>query len=109
MSSFTPLLFLSLAFLLSCGEAEIVTVTNALDDVANPPAGSFRRAISDAQSGDTIDFAPAVSGTITLAGAELALAKNLTIIGHGADALAISGNQASRIFRVPSGVTVTIS
>jgi hypothetical protein len=67
-------------------------VTTTADDIAAPPAGSLRKAIVDASDGDTIEFQPGLTGTITLAGAELLLDKNLTITGPGAEVLAISGN-----------------
>src|SRR4051812_25712027 len=82
--------------IVGCGSADLVTVTNTTDDALAPAAGSLRKAITDATDGDTIQFDPAVTGTITLAGAELVVAKTLTIAGPGAANLAISGNAKSR-------------
>ena len=74
-----------------------LTVTNTLDS----GAGSLRDAIKAAQSGDTIVFAPGLTGqTITLTSGELAISKSLDIEGPGAGLLAISGNDASRVFNV---------
>ena len=86
-----------------------LTVTNALDS----GAGSLRAAIKAAGSGDTIVFAPSLNGqTITLTSGELAISKSLDIEGPGAGLLAISGNDASRVFDVSQNqkpVTVTIA
>jgi len=84
--------------------AATLTVTNTND--SGP--GSLRQAIADAASGDIIAFAPGLTGTITLTSGELSINKDLTIIGPGAASLAISGNNASRVFRIFNGVTVSI-
>lgn len=94
---------------LTAQAAQTLTVTTTADDVTTPPAGSLRKAIADAADGDTIEFNVSVTGAITLAGTELLLDKNLTITGPGAATLAVSGNQQSRIFRIPAGKTVAIS
>jgi len=77
------------------------TVTNTSDG----PIGvcdsdcTLREAIAFANSGDVIQFAPAVTGTITLGGAgELFLQQNITINGPGANVLAVNGANATRIF-----------
>jgi hypothetical protein len=84
-----------------------LTVLNILDS----GAGSLRAAITAAKSGDTIVFAPALNGqTITLNSGELAIKKSLSIQGPGAGLLAVSGNDASRVFDLVSqGITVTIT
>jgi hypothetical protein len=43
-------------------------------------------------AGDTIDFSPGLSGTITLASNLSTIFNNVTITGPGADLLTISGN-----------------
>ncbi len=74
-----------------------ITVTNVFDS----GAGSFRQAILDASGGDTINFAPALSGrTITLTSGELLISNSVTITGLGASQLTVSGNNASRVFDV---------
>ncbi|PYI70454.1 MAG: hypothetical protein DMF02_08810 [Verrucomicrobia bacterium] len=70
--------------------ANIITVTNIND--SGP--GSLRQALVDSQDGDTINFDPALNGqTILLTTAELAIAKNVTISGPGANLLAVSRDQ----------------
>jgi hypothetical protein len=82
-----------------------ITVTNTND--GGP--GSLRSAILNAPSGATINFAANLDGqTIGLTSGELALRKNLTITGPGADRLAVSGNNTSRVFDIQSA-TVAIS
>src|SRR5205823_3733208 len=61
--------------------------------------GSLRQAILDANVApgtDVIDFAPRLSGIVTLAG-ELSITDDLTIDGPGEGKLTISGNLASRV------------
>ena len=86
-----------------------LTVLNTLDS----GAGSLRDTIKAARSGDTIVFASSLSGqTITLTSGELAISKSLDIEGPGAGLLAISGNNASRVFDISQNqkpVTVTIA
>src|SRR5450755_2600552 len=86
------------------GLAATDTVTSLADDGSS---GTLRSVIAAAAPGDTINFS--VSGTITLTSGQLELSQNLTISGPGAANLAISGNNASTVFRVDNGVTVSIS
>ncbi|HEV3083820.1 MAG TPA: hypothetical protein VGY66_28825 [Gemmataceae bacterium] len=88
----------------------ILTVTNNLD--SGP--GSLRADIAAAQSGDTINFAPSLSGqTIQLTSGELDITKNLTVTGPGAGQMTISGGNQSRVFAdslakvALSGLTIT--
>ena len=90
-----------LAALLAPAAASADTVTN----LADSGAGSLRSAIA---AGGTVTFAPGLSGTIVLA-SQLEIDKNLTIEGPGARALAVSGNDAARVFHVSgTGVEATI-
>ncbi len=83
-----------------------LVVSNNLDS----GLGSLRNAIVSASGGDTIAFAPGLDGhTIKLTSGELMVNKNLKIVGPGAGELTVSGNNASRVFDVSSGSTVTIS
>jgi len=74
---------------------------------ADTGPGSLRQTLTEAASGDTIAFS--VSGAITLTNGQLLLDKSLDIVGPVAANLAISGNSASRVFFVDSGVIVRIS
>src|SRR6516162_1585480 len=81
------------------------TVTNL--DNAGP--GSLRQAILDTPAGGTVDFQPGLTGIITLTTGELALSKNLTITGPGANVITVSGNHASRVFDIAATFTVATS
>lgn len=87
----------------SPAQGATLTVTNLNDSGPS----SLRDLIAAANSDDTIDFA--VTGIITLTSGELLISKNLTISGPGTTNLTISGNHASRIFTVQTGVTANIS
>jgi uncharacterized repeat protein (TIGR01451 family) len=101
--------FLLMPLLLACfgfASAATITVTNNNDN----GAGSLRQAISDSSPGDTIDFDSSLDGqSIALTTGELLIDKNLTMTGPGANALAVNGNHASRVFNISTGVEVTIS
>src|SRR6516162_2566653 len=68
------------------------TVTNLSDH----DPGSLRDAIATSPNGGTVDFQPGLSGTIVLTTGELAISKDLTIEGPGANVITVSGNHASR-------------
>jgi CSLREA domain-containing protein len=84
---------------------EAITAMNASNDLGDPDIiaqnpGAFG-------SGDTIQFA--VTGTITLGSALPPLSRALSISGPGAGKLAISGNHASGVFQMDSGVQVILT
>jgi hypothetical protein len=84
------------------------TVTNLLAG----GTGSLRQAILSANAtpgADTITFTAGLQGTITLTSGELDITDSLTITGPGAGQIAVSGNNASRVFKVAAGSTVSIS
>ena len=103
---------LAMAVVLSA--SPLLAVTRTVTNSADSGAGTLRQAILDASAsgGDTINFA--VSGVITLTSGELAIAKNLTITGPGANVLTVRRNPAGgapefRIFFIGNGAHVTIS
>lgn len=88
--------------------AAAFTVTNLND--SGP--GSLRQAILDANAspgGDTIGIVAGLSGAITLTSGQLTISDDLTLTGPGESVLAVSGNNASRVFEIALGVNVTIS
>lgn len=88
--------------------AATITVTSPADS----GAGSLRAAIAAASNGDTIQFDASLNGqSITLTSGELAIDKNITIDGPGADQLSVTkplGTLDFRILHVLLGHTFTI-
>lgn len=87
------------------GAYEILNIVTSTDDFINAP-GRLRTVIDAAAPNDFVFFSPSLfqtPTTITLTNGEIQIGKNLTILGPGADKLAISGGTSSRIFRVTSG------
>src|SRR5436190_14502743 len=83
------------------------TVLNLADD----GLGSLRAAVlaaNTSRGADVIDFAPGLTGTIGLTTGQLDITDAVTIDGPGAGVLAVSGNDASRVFRIGSGVAADI-
>lgn len=100
--------FLFLVVFSTLSFAATFTVSNLNDS----GAGSLRKAVTDANANagaDVIDFQAGLTGAITLTTGELAITDALTISGPGAANLTISGNNASRVFNVASGVNASIS
>jgi len=60
-------------------------------------AGSLRDAVTNAVSGDVIDLGGLTCGTITLGTGLISTVDTLTLTGPGAGALAIDGDNASRV------------
>lgn len=84
----------------------VLTVTN--DGDSGP--GSLRERVAAAAPGDVITFAPSLVGdTIKLTSGEIDPAHSISIQGPGANLLAISGSNASRIFGLGAGVSLSIS
>src|SRR5262245_2576272 len=89
----------------------IVPSTFTVRNLADNGPESLRQAILDANAlpgADAIAFAPGLSGTIALTSGQLNITDALAIDGPGAGVLAVSGYDASRVFRIGSGVTVAI-
>ncbi len=103
VTSLLPLLLLP-----ALGMAATRTVTT-LADATNPNDGvlSLREAIGASVNGDTINFS--VAGTITLINGELLIGRSIAINGPALASLAVSGNNASRVFNISSNISVNIS
>ena len=88
------------------GAIEVQPTTLVVVNNNNSGMGSLRQAILDNNNlggGNTILFASNVTGTITLSGSELLIEAPVIISGPGADVLAVSGNNAVRVFSVLRG------
>jgi fibronectin-binding autotransporter adhesin len=88
------------------------TIVDTLDDPGTSGNGltSLRQAIADAQPGETITFAPSLSGeTITLTNGQLVIDKNLTIdVLDLGDRLILNANEASRLFTIQAGMSLEL-
>ncbi len=109
-SSFGLLALLGLAALPLRAANFTVTTT------ADSGVGSLRDAISQANTdpdADTITFDPALTtgqvAFITIASGEMLIDSDLTITGPSANLLTVSGDNASRIFRINAGRAVAVS
>src|SRR5438132_2865113 len=84
--------------------------TLTVTSLADSGPGSLRDAIAGASSGDTINFDTHLKNqTIVLSSGPLTIGKDLDIEGLQKDRLTVSGNEASRVFSVARGATVTIA
>ncbi len=73
--------------------------------------GSLRWCVDNAPTGSTIRFATGLSGTIELTGGGLTFqgGKQLTLVGPGAQQLAISGGGQNAFIHVSKGATLKVS
>ena len=86
--------------------AATLAVSNCND--AGP--GSLRATVAAANPGDIITFALSPScDVITLTSGDITIGTNLTIVGPGLNALAVSGDHVSNVFQIGTGVTANIS
>jgi uncharacterized repeat protein (TIGR01451 family) len=89
----------------STAEAATFAVANTNDS----GAGSLRQAVLDANANpgpDVITFDAGVTGTITLTTGQIVITDSVDIQGPGMANLAVSGNDASRVFYVYDPVTL---
>jgi hypothetical protein len=84
-------------------------VPSTVTILADAGPGSLRDALATTPPGGTVDFQPGLSGTITLTGATLDIAQDVTIAGPGAGVITVSGNNTFQVFNIGPAVTVTIS
>ena len=94
----------------------VVTKTEDTNDVLCNSDCSLREAIDVASTGDTISFAPSLTGQTIYLTSSLLIDKDLTIDGSSLDShIQISGDTGNngtgdvRVFSVGSGVTVTLN
>ncbi len=91
---------------------DTAVVSLVVQNTNDSNAGSLRQVIADAPAGSVITFAPTVFNvvrTITLV-SEIQITKSLTINGTGANLLALSGNNVTRVVRVQgSNLNVTLN
>jgi hypothetical protein len=104
----SKILKVSLMAVLATGTAN--AANQVVTSTADSGAGSLRKAVTDALSGDTISFSAALSGqTCSLTGGQILLNKNLTIDASSLTAgFIVSGSNTSRVFQVPAGATVSL-
>lgn len=76
---------------------------------ADAGPGSLRSALLGAEDGTVITFDPSILGDTIRLQQELQICAEVTILGPGADLLAISGEDVTRILRVMPGSNVEIS
>jgi hypothetical protein len=81
--------------------------TYTVTSLADSGPGSLRAAL--ASGDDTVAFAKGLHGAINLTSGELLVTNSVTINGPGAKKLSVSGNDASRVFELATGLNVTIS
>jgi hypothetical protein len=93
------------------GAVELSSSTLVVSNTNDSGSGSLRQTIASASpvDGDSINFAPNVVGTIALTSGELVVGKSMTIQGPTTLPIVISGNNASRVFRITSNSVVNIS
>ncbi len=83
------------------------SATNTVTSLADGGAGSLRQTIADSAPGDTIVFS--VRRVTTPSSGELVLDQDITIIGPGASVLAIDADYRSRVIRVATNTTASLS
>jgi hypothetical protein len=118
MKAYIPTLVLVLLFVFGLaavgtyGATLTVTKTQDTNDgICDAADCSLREGTVAAASGDTIVFSEIFNSpqTITLSLGQITIDKDLTISGTGQGLVTISGNHASRILFVRSGITVNLT
>ena len=86
--------------------ASTLPVSSCADDNGS---GTLRAVVATAGEGDTVDLSALACSSITLSqGAVPVLLNNLTIVGPGADRLALDGAGADRVLLHPGGGALTL-
>src|SRR5437867_2244313 len=92
-------------------EDRTVPSTFTVDTLADSGPDSLRAAITAANANpgaDVIAFAPGLRGMVGLTSGELGITDDLRIDGPGANKLAVSGSDLSRVFNIAATATVNI-
>ncbi|TXK29740.1 hypothetical protein FVQ98_07575 [Ottowia sp. GY511] len=79
-----------------------------MSTLADTGAGSLRAALATPLTGDTVAFAPALAGTLTLASPLPTITVSLTVTGPGADKVRVL-NAAGRVFDLQNAGAVTLN
>ena len=86
--------------------SQTLVVTSSLDD----GPGTLRQAVRDAAAGDTITFAESLRGLmIFVTSEEIALTRDVNVVGPGAHVLTIHSQGLTRTFSIAPGASVSIS
>jgi len=82
------------------------------DGTCNGANCTLREAINAANASsntaDTINFQAGLTGTIMLSSGQLGITDSVTINGPGTNVITVSGNNASRVFAINTGISVGI-
>jgi hypothetical protein len=97
---------LAIFILLTAFSVSAATIT--VNNTSNSGPGSLREAITTAANGDTINFSLPNPSVITVL-TPLTFVSNVTIVGPGANQLAIDGGSGVVVFIVNAGSTVAIT
>lgn len=108
---FTPSTILALMACITCLTSGALAKNIIVTNLADTGPGSLRAAVTSAneESGpNVICFKNRLNGTIKLTSGQIEITGHLAIAGPGSSRLSVSGNNASRIFKIGSGVDVSI-
>ena len=110
------LVFASACFLVSLTQAQLVVTTSIDEDNGNASPGngtgtSLREATKYASAGDTVTFAPALSGqTVSVTNGLIGITKSVTIDASAlADGVVINGHGSNSLFHCGSVTTNTLT
>ncbi len=87
------------------GAVELSSLGLIVRNTQDTAEGSLRYALFSVHQGEgnIITFEPGLRGAITLTSGELVIEHDVTIVGPGANELAISGGNTSRVFEILTG------
>ena len=107
----TPHSFIAALACITCFASNASADTFFVTNLADTGPGTLRAAVESANSTsgpDVIRFKNRLKGTIKLTSGQIDITDQLTIAGTGASRLTVSGNNASRIFRIETAVELSI-